>query len=343
MVFAFILLGLLGISLLYSLRLFLGGLFDGGRGYARAGGPKLEEVVREDNQAAEKVALIELTGIITSEPFDGGGSSMVEVIQAQLDRAAEDDQVRAVLLKVDSPGGEVLASDELYRAISRFQQETGKPVVASMGSVAASGGYYVAAACRWIVANELTLTGSIGVIMQSYNYRGLMNKVGLQPQTYKSGRFKDMLSGSREPSEIPAEERQMLQSLIDQVYLRFKEVVAAGRELARQKNQNSKAKGRELRADWTEYADGRVFSGLEAYKLGFVDELGNFQDAFQRTLDIAGIEEANLIEYQLHVSFSDLLNLFGKTEARTLKVDVGVDLPKLRAGQLYFLSSSLLQ
>ncbi|HPC60419.1 MAG TPA: signal peptide peptidase SppA [Verrucomicrobiota bacterium] len=343
MVFAFILLALLAISMLYNLQQFFGSLLQGGRRYAQAAGPKLEEVVREDNGARDKVALIELTGIITSDAYDGGGYGMVDVIQAQLDRAAEDDQVRAVLLKVDSPGGEVLAADELYRAISRFQKETGKPVIASMGSVAASGGYYVSAACRWIVANELTLTGSIGVIMQSYNYRGLMNKVGLQPQTYKSGRFKDMLSGSREPSEIPAEERQMLQSLIDQVYLRFKEVVASGRELARQKNQNSKAKGRELRADWTEYADGRVLSGLEAYKLGFVDELGNFRDAFQRSLEIAGVEEANLVEYQLHVSFSDLLRLFGKTEARTLKVDVGLDLPKLRAGQLYFLSSSLLQ
>lgn len=343
MIFAFILLGLLAISLLFNLQQFLGALVDGGRGYARSGGPRLEEIVREDNQAANKVALIELTGIITSDAYDGGAYSLVDVIQAQLDRAANDSKVKAVLLKVDSPGGEVLASDELYRAISRFQQQTGKPVVASMGSVAASGGYYVSAACRWIVANELTLTGSIGVIMQSYNYRGLMNKVGLQPQTYKSGRFKDMLSGSREPSEIPAEERQMLQSLIDQVYGKFKEVVAAGREWARQKNRNSEAKGRELRADWTEFADGRVFSGRDAYTLGFVDELGNFHDAFDRALKIAGLEEANLVEYQLHLSFSDLFRLFGQSEARTLKVEVGLDLPKLRAGQLYYLSSSLVQ
>ena len=112
MVFAFILLALLAISMLYNLQQFFGSLLQGGRRYAQAAGPKLEEVVREDNGARDKVALIELTGIITSDAYDGGGYGMVDVIQAQLDRAAEDDQVRAVLLKVDSQGGEVLAAEE---------------------------------------------------------------------------------------------------------------------------------------------------------------------------------------------------------------------------------------
>src|SRR5213075_3399635 len=104
-----------------------------------------------------------------------------------------------------------------------------KPVVASMGNLAASGWYYVSAPCQWIVANELTITGSIGVIMHSWNYRGLMNKVGLRPQTYKSGKFKDMLSGEREPEEVPPEERKMVQKLIDDTYGKFKEGVAEDR------------------------------------------------------------------------------------------------------------------
>src|SRR5262245_15714229 len=106
---------------------------------------------------------------------------MVEFIQDQFKFAARDSRFKAVLLKVDSPGGEVLASDDIYRAIQDFQKESGKPVVASMGSLAASGGYYVSAPCRWIVANELTITGSIGAIFHSFNYRGLMATAGLRP------------------------------------------------------------------------------------------------------------------------------------------------------------------
>ena len=146
--------------------------------YARTGGPRLEEIIKEDNDAPNKIALIEVNGIITGQAVDQGGHSMVDVIRAQLKRAQEDERVKAVILKVDSPGGEVLASDEINRAIADFQKKARKPVVASMGSLAASGGYYVSVPCRWIVANELTITGSIGVIMSAWNYRGLMDKVG---------------------------------------------------------------------------------------------------------------------------------------------------------------------
>src|SRR5439155_12788280 len=194
----------------------------------------------------------------------------------------------------DSPGGEVLASDEINHSISDFQTKSHKPVIGSMGNLAASGGYYVSAPCRWIVANELTITGSIGVILHSWNYRGLMNKVGLRPETYKSGKFKDMLSGERNPDEIPAEEREMVQTLIDDTYGKFKSVVAKGREQAHDKNKNNpeKDRGRALSSDWESYADGRVLSGAEAYKLGFVDQKGNFADAVKRAKTIAGISDA---------------------------------------------------
>ena len=133
---------------------------------------------------------------------------MVRNIKDQLKMAQRDMNVKAVILKVDSPGGEVLASDEINKAITRFQEETHRPVVARWGRWRRPGGYYISAPCRWIVANELTITGSIGVIMHGYNYRQLMDKIGIHPQVFKSGRFKDMLSGEREDRNLSPEEQR---------------------------------------------------------------------------------------------------------------------------------------
>jgi protease-4 len=295
-------------------------------------------VLREDNNATDKIALIELSGIIASAATDTAGFDMVDVIRAQLKRAAKDNQVKAVILKVDSPGGEVLASDEIYGAIRDFQATTLKPVVASMGGVAASGGYYVSAPCQWIVANELTITGSIGVIMSSLNYYGLMEKIGLKPQVYKSGKFKDMMSGTRNPAAVPEEERAMLQNLIDETYGRFKEVVAEGRAGSMKRNGG---KGQKLVENWTEFADGRVMSGKEAFQRGFVDELGNFRVAVERTKTIANLKSANLVVYQQRFELADFFKVFGKTEGR-VKIDLGMEIPKLPAGRLFFLSPTYL-
>ena len=338
MIFALILLVLLGVSVLMNIGQLFDSIFRFQPTHTRSAGPELHEVVLEHNRASDKIAVVPIDGIISSMQ-DRAGFNMVEVIKAQLKKASEDEDVVAVLLKVDSPGGEVLASDEISEAIKKFQEDSSKPVVVSMGSLAASGGYYVSAPCQWIVANELTITGSIGVIMSTWNYRGLMSKVGIRPFTYKSGRFKDMLSGSREPEEIPAEEREMVQALIDQTYGRFKTVVAEGRKSAHEKNEEE---GKALAANWTEYADGRVLSGKEAYQLGFVDELGNFETAVNRAKELAGIKKANLIEYRLRVDIADILGLFGQSEARVIKVDLGIEAPKLEAGRLYFLSPTYL-
>lgn len=304
----------------------------------RAAGPRLEEVLVEDNGTPAKIALIELDGIITSQVVDPAGFNLTDVIKAQLKRAAEDSKVKAVVLKIDSPGGEVLASDEINKAVAEFQKKSGKPVVASMGNLAASGGYYVAVASRWIVANEMTLTGSIGVIMGTWNYRGLMDKVGIRPFTYKSGKFKDMLSGSREPDQIPPEEEDMVKGLINEVYGQFKSVVANGRVAAARANaQSGKDVGRSLSDEWEKYADGRIFSGAEAFTLGFVDELGNLDKATARARQIAGVQKANVVRYQRRMDLADLFRFFGKNEAGSVKVDLGVQMPKLNAGQLYFL------
>lgn len=345
MVFAIILLVLLGVSVLFNITNFISNALHG-RGshyYAREVGPRLEEVIKEDNSASDKIAVIEVNGIIADGVIDQSGFNMVDVIRAQLKRAEQDDHVKAVLLKVDSPGGEVMAADQIHNEIVDFQKRSSKPVVASMGSLAASGGYYISAPCRWIVANDLTITGSIGVIMSSWNYRGLMDKVGVLPQTYKSGKYKDMLSGSREPDSITPEERAMVQKLIDETFARFKKVVADGRGKAYEKNKNAKDQGRELVSDWQDYADGRVLSGTEACKLGFVDELGDFQDSLKRCEALTGISNANIVEYEQHYDFSDFLRLFGKTDSKSVvKIDLGMQLPKLQAGHLYFLSPTFL-
>lgn len=343
MVFALILLLLLGISVLYNVGNFVGRVFHGGSyRYAstHTAGPRLDEVIMEDHEAANKIAVIKVDGIITGQVIDQGGYNMVDLIKAQLKRAQEDAAVKAVILKVDSPGGEVLAADEIYRAIDDFQRHSSKPVIASMGSLAASGGYYVSAPCRWIVANDMTITGSIGVILSSWNYRGLMDKVGVLPETFKSGKYKDMLSGSREPDTITPEEKQMVQNLIDETFKKFKTVVQEGRDQAYAKNKDNK--GRQLSDSWQDYADGRVLSGTEAYRLGFVDQLGTFDTAVDRTKDLAGIDNANLVEYQQRFDLSDLFRMFGKSDAKAVKIELGMDLPKLQAGRLYFLSPTFL-
>jgi protease-4 len=349
MIFAIILLVLLCFSLLGNFAQLVHRVMNFPSGFnsfrngtvTRTAGPKLDEFVLEDNDAHNKIAVITVDGIITSHTADQAGNSMVDVIKAQLDRAADDNRVKAVILKVDSPGGEVMASDEINRAITKFQMDSKKPVVCSMGSLAASGGYYISAPCRWIVANELTITGSIGVIMHGWNYRGLMDKIGLAPMTYKSGEYKDMLSGERETNEIPAGEHAMVQGLIDETFQKFKNVVRDGRNDAHLKN---KTDGKSLALDWEKFADGRVVSGTEALQLGFVDELGDFDAAVKRTKNISGIDgKVNLIEYRERYDISNFLSMFGQSGAsHDIKLDLGVDMPKLQAGYLYFLSPTFL-
>lgn len=339
--FAVLLFVALGLSLFGNLVLSFRGMTAGGagpsRGHGRHSGDHFMEAVLEDNDAKEKILVIGLDGVIGSQAVDPDGSTIVDVIHDQLDRALHDDSVKAVILRVDSPGGEVLASDEIYRLLQKFQDhENGKPVIAQMGNLAASGGYYVSAPCRWIVANELTMTGSIGVIMHGYNYRGLMDKVGVRRQVFKSGQFKDMLSPDKSPEEETAEEKAMVQSMIMETFARFKAVVAEGRKKAAELNQNE---GRPLVDNWESLADGRILSGKTAFENGFVDELGNFDTAVNRAKQIAGIEDANLISYQLPFSFGNFLRFFGQAESKGVRVDIGLEVPKmLLPGRLYYVA-----
>jgi len=356
MVAAIIMIALLAVSLFFNLAQLLAGalsrhvLHSEAFGTTREIGPKLDECVLENNHSANKIAVISVDGIITSHDRDEAGNNMVEVIQAQLDRASDDRRVKAVILKVDSPGGEVLASDDIYKALRDFQSNDaedhnkpghkGKPVICSMGSLAASGGYYISSSSRWIVANELTLTGSIGVIMEGWNYRGLMDKVGIWPMVFKSGKFKDMLSGERETNQITAEEDAMVQKLIDQTFERFKQVVGDGRAAAHEQNKKEGKgdEGKALAANWKDFADGRVLSGREAIELGLVDQLGDFDDAVDRAEKIADIKDCNLIEYRERYDLSNFLSMFGQSsQAHDVKVQLDSGAPKLRAGLMYYL------
>jgi protease-4 len=307
-------------------------------------GHNLEEVVTQHTNSDNKIAVVDVDGIISGGEIEHSGMTMVDLIDEQLKMAAHDSDVKAVILKVDSPGGEVMASDEINKVITKFQDSSHKPVIASMESLAASGGYYISVPCRWIVANELTITGSIGVIMHGYNYRLLMDKIGIRPHVYKSGRFKDMLSGEKEPDDSKLSEDdkrtrdmedQMVQSLIDDTFNKFKEVVKTGREHAASLN---KDKGKTLVDDWQDYADGRILSGKQALAFGFVDELGDFQTAVDRAKSIAGISNANLVEYHMQFDLASVLShIFGKSEAPVIKVDLGMDLPRLKAGLPYYI------
>jgi protease-4 len=208
-----------------------------------------------------KVAVVEVEGIIV----DGGAA--VRELREHADNAS----VKAVVLRVNSPGGVVAPTQEIFAAIQRVRKG-GKPVIASLGAVAASGGYYVATAADRIYANPGTLTGSIGVVMQMANLEGLLKKVGVEYVVVKAGAYKDVGNLARSMSP---EERKMLQALLDDVYSQFVDAVAEGRGLER----------KEVLA----FADGRIYSGQQALTLKMVDEMGGFEDAVEAAGKLANI------------------------------------------------------
>jgi protease-4 len=195
----------------------------------------------------------------------------VEDLIRDLKLYRENPQVKAVVIRINSPGGVVGPTQELHQALMRVR-EAGKPVVASLGSVAASGGYYTAVAADRIFANPGTLTGSIGVIMQMANVESLFKKVGVDYVVVKAGRYKDLGNFTR---PMTPEERRVLQTLLDDVHAQFIDAVATGRKLDR--------------ADVVKFADGRVFSGTQARDLKMIDTLGSFEDAINEAAKLAGL------------------------------------------------------
>ena len=242
----------------------------------------LMATVSEDGlpMGGAKVAVVEIEGIIVD------GTAAVR----ELREHAENPSIKAVVLRVNSPGGVVAPTQEIFAAIQRARK-AGKPVVATLGAVAASGGYYVAAAADRIYANPGTLTGSIGVVMQLANIEGLLKKVGVEYVVVKAGSYKDVGNFARTMSP---DERKMLQALLDDVYSQFVDAVAEGRGLER----------KEVLA----FAEGRIYSGQQALALKMVDEMGGFEDAVEAAGKLANISgRPKLIYPRKRFSFKDLL------------------------------------
>lgn len=283
--------------------------------------PALQEITVEDGAAgAGKIAVIPVQGIIYTDDQTEWGTSMVDDIKNALQTALDDDSVKAVVLAVNSPGGEVTASDIIYHEVLKVQKK--KPVVVAMTSLAASGAYYIACAADWIVANETTFTGSIGVIIQSLNYEGLFDKVGLDAVVFKSGKFKDMLSGSR---PMTPEEQAYVESMVMQVYERFLGIVSRARDLP--------ADG--LRET---FADGRIITGKDAKEAGLVDQLGYVEDAYDKARVLAGAPDAGVIRYQSGINFQRLLRLLGAGAQSKVQVQLdGAPRFRLQPGQAYLL------
>jgi protease IV len=319
---------LLGISVLANLVFFVA--FSGQSATAtlkgKTEGPKFDEtvVVPAKNQSEQKIAMIYLRGIITGAEPGTVGMTMVDDLRIQLQQAASDEKVKAVVLYIDSPGGEVTASDTIYNAVKRVRDEAKKPVVVYMGSLAASGGYYAACGGSWLIANETTFTGSIGVIMQTLNYQQLFEKVGLQSMTFKSGKFKDMLSGSRAPTE---EEKQYVQSMVMQTYGKFVGIVAKERGLPEEGLRNG-------------IADGRVVSGKDAMEAKLVNQLGEVEDAYAKAMELGGAKGASIIRYESGFKLGKLFRMLGQSEKAKIEVDLTKGLAvKLENGRFYYLPS----
>lgn len=232
--------------------------------------------------AGEKIAVVYIEGtIVSSDPgaFGGGGVAAADRIIKDLKEARENPEIKAVILKLNTGGGSVVGSDEIGKEVERVKK-SGKKVVAYMGEMAASGGYWISAKADKIVANPGTLTGSIGVIMQITKMQELYNKVGVEVTNFTTGPYKDMGASNK---TLSPEERKIFQSLIDDSYQDFIQVVAEGRHL-------EAARVREL-------ADGRVYTGKQAKAVGLVDELGDYTEAVRVTAKLAGIEgEPELVE-----------------------------------------------
>ncbi len=224
---------------------------------------------------------------------------------SELQEFSKNPMVKAIVIRIDSPGGGVAPSQEIYNAVKRVKSEYEKPVVASMGTVAASGGYYIAVASDRVLANPGTLTGSIGVIMQMANFEELLKKVGVQNFVIKSGRYKDIGSPFRPMKD---DDRQLLQSVMDDVHRQFIEAVAEGRSLDI--------------ADVEVLADGRVFTGRQAKSSLLVDELGDLTDAIELAGKLGGIQgDPYVVEPVRQFSFRDMIDssFLGKASSVVLQ------------------------
>ncbi|TAJ96845.1 MAG: signal peptide peptidase SppA [Candidatus Manganitrophaceae bacterium] len=244
-------------------------------------GPVKENVV--DGSGEDKVLLLDIAGVISEEKPDGliEKPDMVARIKEELKKAEGDKAVKAIVLRINSPGGTVTASDIIYHEISAFKERTGRKVIASIGDVGASGGYYIAMAADRVLAHPTAVTGSIGVILLHVNLQGLMEKVGIGAEAIKSGAHKDMGIPTK---PLAPEDRELFQSMINSMYDRFLQVVSQGRKgLAAERIKT--------------LADGRIYTAPQAKEAGLIDDIGYLDQAIDLAKSEAGIKQAKVILY----------------------------------------------
>jgi len=281
-----------------------------------------ERILVDGTHSSAKVAVIPLEGVIAFGEAGSLGDAMVDDLKTAFEQAANDKDVKAVVLQVDSPGGEITASDVLYDAVCRLARS--KPVVVYFNSIGASGAYYAACGANWIMCNDTTFTGSIGVIISTLNYRDLFGKVGLQSVVFKSGKFKDMLNGGREMSP---EEQEYVQGLVMQSYDRFVGIVARSRKL----DEKSLREGP---------ADGRILSGTDAYAVKLVDQLGYIEDAYDKAAEMGDAKGAQVVRYERTYSLAHFFRLFGESRTQAkIEIDLLPQRVQLAPGRIYLLPS----
>lgn len=258
-------------------------------------GDGYQETILEQGAGKDRIAVLTLDGVIqdtgSASPFLAPGYNH-RLFMSQLNEIYEDSSVKGVVLSVNTPGGGVVESADIHNAIQMIQEEKEVPVYVSMGGMAASGGYYVSAPAEKIYVHPETITGSIGVIMESINFAKLAEKHGIDFNTIKTGPYKDIMSASREMTD---EERAMLQEMLNDSYDRFVDIIVDGRGM-------SEAAVRKV-------ADGRILNGRQAIEAGLADDYGRTGDAIQGLQEDYGLENATVFEYTTNDSWSTLFGV----------------------------------
>ena len=277
---------------------------------------RLEEVtVREGaGWSKPKIAMIEVEGMLMNARTGGflqPTENKLSLFTQQMEQAARDDQVKAVVLRINSPGGTVTCSDTMYEMVKKFRDKTKKPVIAATQEVAASGAYFVACGCDEIVAHPTSVVGSIGVIFETFDVSRGLDKLGIKSEAIKSGDLKDMGSPFK---PLAPEARAVMQGMIDEYYARFVTVVTSNRSIADQTKLKTAT-------------DGRVFSGRQALELGLVDRLGTLDDAIKLAKEKAGARGASVVMYKRPYGYSG--SIYADASAPTPRANVlYLDLPE---------------
>ncbi|MDO3661165.1 signal peptide peptidase SppA [Bacillus sp. C28GYM-DRY-1] len=291
-------LGIFGVSIIVSISMsFFESVNKGAQTDLASLTDESHEKTLENGSLSSKIAVLEVSGTIQD---NGDSSSLLgsagynhRTFLKNLERAKDDKAVKGIVLKVNSPGGGVYESAEIHKKLEEINKETKKPIYVSMGSMAASGGYYISTAADKIFATPETLTGSLGVIMESVNYSKLADKLGISFETIKSGAHKDIMSPSR---EMTKEEKNIMQSMVDHSYEGFVSVISEGRGMSK--------------AEVKKIADGRVYDGRQAKKLNLVDELGFYDDTISAMKkDHKDLKNASVISYEESFGLGSLFSM----------------------------------